>query len=87
MNWIWLLVATALILPCLISAILSRSEPDLEPRPDMGRDISDEEFLAACSVRDPKVAFGVRKVIADCLGVDEQTIHPQDRLVEDLGAW
>ncbi|MEZ6060252.1 MAG: hypothetical protein R3C19_07830 [Planctomycetaceae bacterium] len=48
--------------------------------------ISDEEFLQACSVKDPEIAFGVRKVLADCLGLDEHRIHPNDRIIQDLGA-
>ena len=86
-GWILLVVAAILILPCLAIMILRHSEPEWEPRRDMSQHVSNEEFLAACSVKDPKVALGVREVIADCLGIEEQTIHPHDRLVQDLGAW
>lgn len=47
--------------------------------------ISDEEFLAACSVKDPNIALKVRRVIAECSGVEERYIHPHHRLVADLG--
>lgn len=49
--------------------------------------ISDEEYLRRCGpdVR-PEVALGVRRVLADALGLDEATIYPEHRLVEDLGA-
>lgn len=55
--------------------------PDARP---LGRIISDEEFLAACSIQDPRIAFNVRRIISDCSGVDENLIHPRDRLVTDL---
>ena len=86
-GWICVLLIAVLVLPCLISAIFGNSEPESEPRRDMSQDVSDEEFLAACSVKDPQIALGVRQVISDCLGLDEHMIHPHNRLVQDLGAW
>ena len=87
MGWIITFLAVVLVLPCLINAIFGTPEPQSEPRRDMSQDVSDEEFLAACSVKDPQIALGVRQVISDCLGLDEHMIHPHDRLVQDLGAW
>lgn len=55
------------------------------PHPRPHRPISDQEFLDACSVKDPDIALRVRKILSDCSGVDEQFIHPSDRLVQDLG--
>lgn len=80
-----LLVAVGVLLTCCLVSRFSHQEPK-EPRRDMSRTVSDEEFLAACSVKDPDVALRVRKVLADCLGLDEHEIHPEDRIVQDLGA-
>ena len=57
---------------------------DITPTP-IGEPLTDEEFIAQCDVP-PEVALGVRKVLADALGLDESTIHPDHRLIEDLGA-
>ncbi|MFK7818027.1 MAG: hypothetical protein AB8G99_04880 [Planctomycetaceae bacterium] len=49
--------------------------------------ISDEEYLRRCGPEIPsEVALGVRQVLSDALGVDEATIYPEHRLIEDLGA-
>ena len=80
----WTIILLA-FLPCLIS-FLKRSEAD-EPWRDRDREISDEEFLEACSVKDARIALGVRKVLSDCSGIDERNIHPNDRLVRDLGMY
>jgi hypothetical protein len=49
--------------------------------------ISDDEFIARCSPgTNPKVALKVRRIVADCLGVEYDRIYPSSRFVEDLGA-
>jgi hypothetical protein len=49
--------------------------------------ISDAEFMARCTPgTDPKVALRVRRIVADCLGVDYERVYPSSRFVEDLGA-
>ena len=60
---------------------------EFKPRRDMSRFISDEEFLAACSVKDPEIAFKVRAIISDQLDFPVNHIHPDDRLTHELGAW
>lgn len=51
-------------------------------RRDMSRHISNEEFLAACDIKDPAIALKVRKILADFSGVPEDHIHPQDRMLD-----
>ena len=50
--------------------------------------LSGEEFLAKCdpNVR-PEVALKVRKALADALGVDEESIHPSQSIMKDLGGF
>lgn len=80
---IWIVVLLV-FLPCLLS-FLQHTNTD-EPR-DMDRDISDEEFLKACSVKDPNIALKVRKILSDCSGVPDESIHPDDRIIQDLGMY
>lgn len=47
--------------------------------------ISDEEFLAKCDLgTNPKIALKVRRILADSLGLEYETIHPNASLVKDL---
>lgn len=49
--------------------------------------VSDEEYLAMFdSPVSPEVAFGVREVLMDALGVDKDEVYPDSQLVADLGA-
>jgi hypothetical protein len=49
--------------------------------------ISDAAFMARCAPgADPKIALGVRRIVADQLGVEYERIYPSSRFVEDLGA-
>jgi hypothetical protein len=49
--------------------------------------ISDAEFIARCAPEiDPNIAVRVRRVLAECLCVEEEQIYPSSRLVADLGA-
>ena len=49
--------------------------------------ISDDEFLARCDPGTSKdTALKVRRVISESLGVPYESIHPEHRIVEDLGA-
>ena len=49
--------------------------------------ISDDEFMARCDPRTSRdVALGVRRVISESLGVPYESIYPEHRIVEDLGA-
>jgi len=49
--------------------------------------ISDDEFMAKCDPGTSRdVALGVRRVISESLGVPYESIYPEHRLVEDLGA-
>lgn len=52
---------------------------------DIDQPVSDEEFMAACSVKDSEIALKVRQILSDCSGVDEENIHPNDRLIYELG--
>ena len=49
--------------------------------------ISDDEFMARCDPGTSRdVALGVRRVISESLGVPYESIYPEHRIVEDLGA-
>ena len=49
--------------------------------------ISDDEFVAKCDPGTSRdVALGVRRVISESLGVPYESIYPEHRIVEDLGA-
>ena len=49
--------------------------------------ISDDEFLARCDPGTSRdTALKVRRVISESLGVPYESIHPEHRIVEDLGA-
>ena len=48
--------------------------------------ISDDEFMALCKPgTDRRIALGVRRIVAEQLGVDYYHIRPDTRFVEDLG--
>ena len=66
---------------------MRRSSEEFQPRRNMKDHVSDEEFLAACSVKDPDVAFKVRAIISDQLDIPLNNIHPDDRFVQELGCW
>jgi len=65
----------------LDSVDASASFYELQPH----RYVSDEEFLAAMPDVPEHVALGVRQVLADVLLIDPHSIHPADRLIDDLG--
>lgn len=49
--------------------------------------ISDEEFVRQCSSEvDLEVARKVRDILSNMLGVERARIHPQQNLMDDLGA-
>ena len=49
--------------------------------------ISDAEFVARCGPGiSPRVALGVRRILADTLGVEYERIYPSARWIADLGA-
>ena len=79
-----LLVLFFLILRCAMAS-LQHSENRPKLNRDLSQTITDEMFMAACSVKDPAIALRVRKVLSDCSGVDEENIHPNDRLLYELG--
>lgn len=50
--------------------------------------ISDEEFVRLCSSEvDLEVARKVRDILSNMLGVERARIHPQQNLMDDLGAY
>ena len=49
--------------------------------------LSDAEFVARCAKgTNPQVALKVRRIVAECLGVEYERIYPSSRFAEDLGA-
>jgi hypothetical protein len=75
-------VAVALIVFCVVKE--RRVRADFEER---FPPISDEEFLARCQPgTDPKVALGVRRIIAEVFAIEYERVHPSMRLTKDLGA-
>jgi hypothetical protein len=49
--------------------------------------ISDAEFLARCRPgTSPLVALGLRRIVAEYLGVEYERVYPSMRFLEDLGA-
>lgn len=49
--------------------------------------LSDAEFVARCRPGTrPEIALKVRRIVADCLGVEYERIYPESRFVDDLGA-
>ena len=72
----------------LLSQLLNQLEikPGLTELPNFEA-IPDEEFLRRCSPGTSKeVALKVRRIVSEQLGVPYEKIHPEHRLVEDLGA-
>jgi hypothetical protein len=67
------------------SDLLSQSTFDLSAIPP-DEFVSDDEYFAACAPGvSMQAAFTVRRIIAEVGGMPEHTIHPNDRLVDDLG--
>ena len=85
----WLVIFAGISLVLLFVRILAEWDEitGMKPCRDMKRFISDEEFLAACSVKDPEVALKVRAIISDQLDIPLNNIHPNDRFVQELGCW
>ena len=81
----WILVALVALVGLRTACQKQGVDDESALHPRKRRPISDQEFLEACSVKDPAIALKVRKIISDCSGVDEQFIHPSDRLIQDLG--
>jgi len=51
------------------------------------RPISDDEFLARCQPGTRRdAALGVRRILAEYLGVEYERNHPNAKLAADLGA-
>ena len=49
--------------------------------------ISDDEFVALCTPgTSPDVALRVRRIIAKCLAVEYDRVHPNMNFIEDIGA-
>jgi len=49
--------------------------------------ISDDEFLARCAPGIPRsIALGVRRLVSESLDVPSDSVYPEHRIVEDLGA-
>jgi hypothetical protein len=49
--------------------------------------ISDAEFVGRCPPGTrPEVALKVRRIVAECLGVEYERVYPSTRFFEDLGA-
>lgn len=64
-----------------------RREVEWEQRRSNRPPISDEEYLRLFNRPvDPEIAFGVREVLSEALGIDEAEIYPDSELVRDLGA-
>ena len=85
MFWI---IAAVLIGVRLLSQLLNQLEikPGLTELPN-AEAISDVEFVRRCSPGTSKeVALKVRRIVSEQLGVPYEKIHPEHRLVEDLGA-
>lgn len=48
--------------------------------------ISEAEFMDRCGPgTDPQIAARVRRILAECLDMDEERIYPGSRLQNDLG--
>jgi hypothetical protein len=76
-------VLFALLASCVLAATRKKEVFEVQFPP-----ISDEEYVARCRPgTDPNVAFRVRRILAESLGIDYERIHPTARLVEDLGAY
>ena len=85
MVMFWMMLALVSLPGKRIACQRQAVSEESTPHPRQQHPISDQEFLDACSVKDPDIALRVRKILSDCSGVDEQFIHPSDRLVQDLG--
>lgn len=88
MGWVWILAGAMFVLACVFACVVDTmtQQARWKPRRDMSRFVSDEEFLAACCVKNPETALRVRSIISDQLDVAANTIHPDDRFVEELRA-
>lgn len=76
------LIVVAIVVLLMVCVISSESVP---MNRDINQAVSNEEFMAACSVKDRAIALRVRKILSECSGVDEENIHPNDRLIYELG--
>ena len=75
---------------CLIFALLRRLSPGANHHANAKTigPISDEEFLALCTPGvNPGVALKVRRIVADNLGVNYETLRPSTSFSEDLGVY
>lgn len=83
-------LVAAVVFVALFALAMSRESERINnagPSRYDGRNISDEEFLAACSPGTrPEVALKVRAIISEQLAIPENEIHPSHRFVEDLRA-
>ena len=85
----WLVIFGGVSLVFLFVRLLAEWDETtgMKPCRDMKRFVSDEEFLAACSVKNPEVALKTRAIISDQLDIPLNNIHPNDRFVQELGCW
>ena len=86
MSWILLLcVVLVVVTVCIPSAIQAKAAT--ASFKERFPPITEDEFVAACAPGTPRfVALGVRRTVAECLGVEYERIHPSARLAADLGA-
>ena len=86
MGW-FLLVGFVLVLVAVCIPSVIRGEAAKASFEERFPPITEDKFVAACAPGTPRfVALGVRRTIAECLGVDYERIHPSARLGADLGA-
>ena len=76
------LFVAAIVLIAIGFSVYERLFPD----PMFCREISDEEFLAAIPNADPGIALRVREIVSEQLDIPLNSLHPDDRFVEDLKA-
>lgn len=86
-TFLWLFCVTywILVVICLLQGVRSWREHAeyLRTHPP----ISDEEFVRLCGPdTDPAIAIKVREIVAEFLSVRKETIYPDSRFIEDLGA-
>ena len=87
MTWILLVGVGALFMACVFSPSTRRMQEAYASFLERFPPISDEQFLRRCAPGTrPEVALGVRRILAESLGVEYEHIHPSCRLVADLGA-
>lgn len=85
MHWIII----AVIVGCwLLGKFLERLEIGANVlKSSVADPISDDEFMRRCKPGTSReVALKVRRIVSDQLGIPYESVYPEHRLVEDLGA-